>query len=395
MVWYDGNETVMSGKHLYSSAACGISLWRMEEFRLTKIKAVSYEIMHMDRLTAQIDQNGHSKIYEEAFLPYNLWLEEAEDLDTLVNNITNFYYWCASRVLTLDRKYAKEILNSMGMRQAVTDRERAKIALSYRCASLTDVFWVRRTGEAVTFAEVNLYQNHLDNTFLDISLLGRQYTVENQELARDAATNGCFAKAWRRTGNGFQLLKDGGKEAVERELLASQVCRCFSADQVLYESGSFEGEDVSVSENMTSLKVSIASMEAFELYVMNHDKNLEKTVLSLDRHGYYMMNLLDYLIGNTDRHWGNWGVLVDNRTNRPISLHKLMDFNQAFHSYDTFDGAGCQTLFGRHATQREAAEEAVRAVGLNQIMEVKKEAFSELPQMYEMFQRRLEHLKTL
>lgn len=362
---------------------------------MTKIKAVGYEIMHMDRLTARIDQYGHSKIYEEAFLPYNLWMEEAEDLDTLVNNITNFYYWCASRVLTLDRKYAKEILNSMGMRQAVTDRERAKIALSYHCASLTDVFWVRRTGEPVTFAEVNLYQNHLDNTFLDISLRGRQYTVENQELARDAATNGCFAKAWRRTGNGFQLLKDGGKEAVERELLASQVCRCFSADQVLYERESFEGEDVSVSENMTSLKVSIASMEAFELYVMNHEKNLEKTVLSLDRHGYYMMNLLDYLIGNTDRHWGNWGVLVDNRTNRPISLHKLMDFNQAFHSYDTFDGAGCQTLFGRHATQREAAEEAVRAVGLNQIMEVKKEAFSELPQMYEMFQRRLEHLKTL
>ena len=367
----------------------------MGEFSLPKIKAVSYEIMHMDRITARIDQNGHSKIYEEAFLPYNLWLEEAEDLDTLVNNITNFYYWCASRVLTLDRKYAKEILNSMGMRQAVTDRDRAKIALSYRCASLTDVFWVRRAGESVSFAEVNLYQNHLDNTFLDISLRGRQYTVENQELARDAATNGCFAKAWKRTENGFQLLKDGGKEAVERELLASQICRCFSADQVLYERGSFEGEAVSVSGNMTSLEVSIASMEAFELYVMNHDKNLEKTVLSLDRHGYYMMNLLDYLIGNTDRHWGNWGVLVDNQTNRPVSLHKLMDFNQAFQSYNTLDGANCQTLFGRHATQREAAEEAVRAVGLNQIAEVKKEVFLELPQMYEMFRRRLEHLKML
>ena len=32
----------------------------------------------------------------------------------MVNNLTNFYFWCASRVLTLDRQYAKEILNSIG-----------------------------------------------------------------------------------------------------------------------------------------------------------------------------------------------------------------------------------------------------------------------------------------
>lgn len=28
---------------------------------------------------------------------------------------------------------------------------------------------------------------------------------------------------------------------------------------------------------------------------------------------------------------GNWGVLVDNSNNRAKCLHKLMDFNQAFH----------------------------------------------------------------
>ena len=33
----------------------------------------------------------------------------------------------------------------------------------------------------------------------------------------------------------------------------------------------------------------------------------------------------------TDSHWKNWGLLVDNSTNRPVSLHPLMDFNQAFH----------------------------------------------------------------
>lgn len=103
-----------------------------------------YEIMHKDRKVAQIDTTGHCKIYFKSFMPYNLYLEEENDIDSLVNNITNFHYWCATKLLTLDRKYAKEILNSIGMSQAITDRDRAKIALSYRCASLTDIFWVKK-----------------------------------------------------------------------------------------------------------------------------------------------------------------------------------------------------------------------------------------------------------
>ena len=168
-----------------------------------------YEIMHMDRRVARIDTSGRCKIYYRSFLPYNLYLEEETDVDTLVNNVTNFYYWCSTRILTLDRQYAKEILNSIGMQQAVTDRERARIALSYRCVSLTDVFWVRNQKERVTFAQVNLYDNHLSNTFMDIALRGKQYTVNNEQLAQDLATNGCFPKAWQRVEGGFRLLKDG------------------------------------------------------------------------------------------------------------------------------------------------------------------------------------------
>ena len=164
-----------------------------------------YAIMHKDRKVAVIDESGHCKIYYKSFMPYNLYLEPADDIDTLISNVTNFHYWCATRVLTLDRQYAKEILNSIGMLQAVTDRERAKIALSYRCASLTDVFWVKKQNERITFGEINLYDNHLDRTFIDIALKGRQYTVENEYLARDLATNGCFPKAWKRSGNGFAL----------------------------------------------------------------------------------------------------------------------------------------------------------------------------------------------
>lgn len=53
----------------------------------------SYEIMHGNKITARIHTQGQCVIYEPDFMPYNLFLDDTEeDIDTLVSNITNFYY---------------------------------------------------------------------------------------------------------------------------------------------------------------------------------------------------------------------------------------------------------------------------------------------------------------
>ena len=113
-----------------------------------------------------------------------------------------------------------------------------------------------------------------------------------------------------------------------------------------------------------------------------------------------MMNIVDYLVGNTDRHWGNWGFRVNNTDNRLGKLHPLMDFNRAFRSYDTMEGARCLTVKGNR-TQMEAAVEGVRAVGLNQVRELPEDLpglFRKLnalagAQLDQMFRQRLEALK--
>ena len=46
-----------------------------------------YEIMNQERKVARIDEMGRCKIYYKSFMPYNLYLEEEEDIDSLVNNI--------------------------------------------------------------------------------------------------------------------------------------------------------------------------------------------------------------------------------------------------------------------------------------------------------------------
>lgn len=350
-----------------------------------------YDIMHGERRVAVIARNGVCRVEDSLGMPYHLYLEEGIDLDIQIQNLDNFYHWCASRVLMLDRQYAKEILNSIGAVQGTTDKARAEVALSYHCLSLLDIYWVKEASETVTFKEMNLYENRLDAAFVDVSLRGRQMTIEHSHLiAEDLSTPGCFPKAWVRRGDAFYLLKDGGVDAVFKELLASKICRCFWCHQVLYEREDFEGQSVTVSRLMTSLDKSIVPMEHFAIYAANREIDKMQFVLELDGYSYYMMNILDYLVGNTDRHWGNWGFLVDNRTNQPLRLHDLMDFNRAFEAYDRIEGANCLTT-KQKMTQLEAAVEAVKKVGLNQIMPV-QESWFENRGMWELFQARLEQL---
>ena len=355
--------------------------------------------MHLEKQVATIYEDGSCDIFYPQFMPYNLYLEECKNsnLDTQLNNLNNFYYWCSTRLLTLDRKYAKEILNSLGLKQAITDRDRAKITVSYHALCLTDVFWVREEHESVRYEDINLYDHSLSDAFVDVSLRGHALTAENSELisqadtAGDLSTLGVAPKAWIRRKNNFMLLKDGDLREVEAELIASQITRCFKVDQVLYEPFDYRGQRVSSSQLITSKSKSIVPAEYVSIYADNTDQNLEDVVLEHDAYGFHMMNIIDYLIGNTDRHWGNWGFWVTNTDNRLGTLHPLMDFNHAFRSYDTLDGARCLTLKNK-SSQKDAAIRGVQCVGLNQIRDLPKNLPAFFENINKLFNMRLDKM---
>lgn len=209
------------------------------------------------------------------------------------------------------------------------------------------------------------------------------------------STKGCFPKAWIRGENGFKLLKDGAEEAVRRELLASEICQCFDIKQVTYREHIYEGEVVSESDIITSKDYSMVSKMSFDVYAMNNDLDTIEVCKEIDPETYYGMNILDYLTGNTDRHPENWGFLVDNHTNEYVSLYPIMDFNQCFLSYDNIEGANCQTVLPKRMTQREAAIEAVKCIGLRQLREIDMSKFGDMKKEAEMFQIRLAELKKL
>ena len=360
-----------------------------------------YIVMHLNKEVAEIRADGTCTVFSDAFMPFDLWLEDGADIDTRVNNLTNFNYWCASRLLSMDRQYAKEILSSLGLSQAVTDRDRAQITLSYHALSLTDVYWVRLSGETLSFDDINLYDHPLTDAFACVSLRGRSLTAQNAELlteqdtAGDLSTHGIAPKAWVRRNGAFCLLKDGDTRDVEAELLVSRIADCFDIEHVRYAAEEFEGTPVSACRIMTSKERGIVTAKNAGIYAGNHDTTLHDLVMDRDAHGFYTMNIIDYLVGNTDRHWENWGFWVDNSTNEIGRLHPLMDFNKAFTAYESIEGAQCQTSEKR-LSQREAAMEAVKAIGLPQIREITGDMFTgsfDDEEIRQMFNKRLQTLK--
>lgn len=86
-------------------------------------------------------------------------------------------------------------------------------------------------------------------------------------------------------------------------------------------------------------------------------------------------------------------IRMDNLTNQPVRLFDLMDLNQTFLVYDTPNGANCMTTGNRKMSQREAAVEAVKKIGLNQRNEIKDEWFKGREKEREMFWCRFGILK--
>jgi hypothetical protein len=130
-----------------------------------------------------ISKNGIVNILRNDLLPFDIYLEEENDFDTCVNNLVNFYAWCANRILSIDRTNAKAILNSVNLKQVTTDKDKAAIALQFKCLSLRDSYWVT-DNISDKWSTLNLFENSLNN-IIDISLLGKYLTVTNEKLVID------------------------------------------------------------------------------------------------------------------------------------------------------------------------------------------------------------------
>ena len=181
-------------------------------------------------------------------------------------------------------------------------------------------------------------------------------TINNEMLlAPDCSTDGVAPKAWVRTTNGLYLYKAAanGSDSVTKEVEASHILQKLGFSVLQYDYASYENVPVSASKCFTTTEISSISAEK---YSYNYD------LQPLVNNDFYMMNLCDYLIGNTDRHWGNWLFIYDDAG--ITGYAPLMDFNHAFEADENTPCLPYGYIYNENISQFEVALTALKKTGI-------------------------------
>ena len=312
----------------------------------TKVKitkggiGMTYELRHFDtpliRFTATEDTN-------EPEIEI-LWVNEKKrklmplDLEVDAEGVSR---WLRNRTIPKNRAYVSSFLAKCGMS---INRPMNIIRVS-KGMSLNDCYWVVEEGFGGSFDKYNLYDNRFSRILGLIAFTGFGSSVRSSLAScPEFTTNGMLPKCWRRVEGKIQLFKGGTKGASNTgfepysEYYACRIAKVLGIDAVDYSIAKWKGELCSTCELFTSKQRSFipvgrlvrkGGMKAVRAYYESLGKKYTKT---LDD-----MLVLDAVICNTDRHFGNFGFMVDNKTNKIVEPAPLFDHGNSLFSLAGLD----------------------------------------------------------
>jgi hypothetical protein len=244
--------------------------------------------------------------------------------------------WCANRSSAKHRSHVNKILEMCGGKT-----KSGFIALTH-CLSLTDTLWVKSNHEDVTWKQVNLYENNFDEVVSKLSFDGNGlFGIKMSTTSPELTTDGAYDKCWLNEKDGIHLIKTGSDGARNTglepygEVLASQVFEKMfvsteSADSVKYSLRKYDGRIVSDCKIFTSQEYGYRPISLFYKDKLTLPKLLEIYRNFNCEDAFRRMIVADCITLNCDRHFGNFGFLVNNQTFERTILNPCFDFNMAF-----------------------------------------------------------------
>lgn len=285
-----------------------------------------YYLMNKDVITAEIE-----KIEEYGDVSFHL-TKQLDDY--LPYGFTDMNKWLSGRQAAKHRTHLAELMKKCGCFTLTGFIDMT------RCASLTDSFWVKKADDPLSWDEVNLYKNPFDEVVARIAfdgtgLYGEQFSPTTPELS----TSGSFEKCWVRENENISLVKRGSEGACNAgmepysEALCSQIGDVLGYRHVPYSILKYHGKLASKCPVFTDEDTGFVNMAA---YIMTSPTipDIIKLCSSLGcEDDFRRMLIFDAVTVNVDRHAGNYGFLVDNRTGEVKGLAPLFDHNLALFPY--------------------------------------------------------------
>lgn len=245
--------------------------------------------------------------------------------------------WIKHRNIPKNRAFVHNFLAKCGLN---INRPMNVILLS-KGLSLNDCYWIVEDGFEGTFAKYNLYDNNFSNVLAYIAFTGYGSSVRTSLMSSpEFTTNGMLPKCWRRV-NGKVLLYKGATSGFSNtgnepysEFYASQIAEVLGINAIKYNLSVWKGILCSTCELFTSKELSYmpvgrivtkGGMDAVRAYMQELG---EEFVGSLND-----MLVFDAVICNVDRHFGNFGFLIDTKSNKIKAPAPLFDHGNSLFNF--------------------------------------------------------------
>jgi len=245
--------------------------------------------------------------------------------------------WLDRRIIPKNRAFVDEILKTMGLSRNDT---RGIIDVC-KGLSLNDSYWIVPAGFTGTFAAFNLYENRFSEILSLVAYTGYGGNDAAFSTSPEFTTNGMLPKAWRFIeGAGIFLYKGGTSGAANAgmepysEFYACQIAETMGLDATSYDLENWKGMLASKCKLFTDIDtafvpigrvVQTGGLAACFDYCNELGESFAETMRS--------MLVLDAVIYNDDRHFGNFGFLRDNKTGEIIAPAPLFDHGMSLFNF--------------------------------------------------------------
>ena len=293
---------------------------------------MNYELKHFDTTLVRFSATEDTNTPEIKIL----WKNDAKkDLFPLDLELTEegIAKWLKHRTIPKNRAYVHNFLSKCGLN---INRPMTIIKVS-KGLSLNDCYWVVEEGFEGTYDKFNLYDNRFSQVLALIAFTGYGSSIRTSLAScPEFTTNGMLPKCWRRKDGKILLYKGGTSGASNTgnepysEYYAAQIAKALGVNAIEYGLSKWKGELCSTCELFTSKEYSFlpvgrvvtsGGMKAVREY---YEKLGQTFVDALND-----MLVLDAIIMNTDRHFGNFGFIVVNKTNKIVAPAPLFDHGNA------------------------------------------------------------------
>ena len=235
-------------------------------------------------------------------------------------------HFCNSRCMQMNRGYAKEILTSCGIEQQ-NDVSICTLSLGL---SFRDNYWIKSEDDTRTWKDVNLYSNEFSKEISRTSLTGEMcsVTLSDKVYTGELTNLGTRAKSFVRMDGKIYLLKSMPAVSVMHEVVAYYVAEALGVECTKYGVMKYSDLLCSVCEIETSMSVELTHAEDYRSRNLHDVWKTNLEFLDMDRRGYMLMQIFDYLTLNTDRNFKNFAM--KRVSGREVSLYKLYDHDACF-----------------------------------------------------------------